>query len=56
MSEQCKAAANIKGEHVPCDLTPPHTGWGHSNRNHELIWIGADEHEAMFPNSRTGES
>ena len=43
---QGPAAANIKGEHVPCEQTAPHVGWAHSNREHEMIWHGVGESTA----------
>jgi len=35
---QCTAAANQRGEHIPCDLAADHNGWAHSNTTHQLIW------------------
>lgn len=37
---QCAAAANLRGGHIRCDLAVDHSGWAHSNREHELIWDG----------------
>jgi hypothetical protein len=40
----CPSAANLRGEHISCDLAAPHGGVPHSNREHELIWNeGSDE-------------
>lgn len=36
--QPCPGALTIKGEHFPCELTPPHTGWGHQNTAAEAIW------------------
>lgn len=48
MSE-CKAVLNIRGEHFQCDMDAPHDGWGHSNRNAEALWLGADERVPAKP-------
>lgn len=37
-TEKCDAALNIRGEHFPCELQPPHTGWGHQNKKAEALW------------------
>lgn len=37
-TEECPGVLNIKGEHFPCELQPPHTGWAHSNKKAEAIW------------------
>lgn len=34
----CTGALTIAGASYSCDLTAPHDGWGHSNKEAQAIW------------------
>ncbi len=36
----CDAVLSIAGADYRCELTPPHNGWGHSNKEAQAIWDG----------------
>lgn len=38
MTDQCKAALMIAGQHYPCQTPAPHDGWAHTNVDAEAVW------------------
>jgi hypothetical protein len=39
----CRAALNVKGEHIHCELDYPHTGLAHQNGDAQAIWCSHNE-------------
>lgn len=53
-SSPCPTAASQTGAHIPCQLEARHSGWAHSNTDHELIW--AEGPTLRGPVTETGEA
>jgi hypothetical protein len=51
MMSECKAAVFIKGGYYRCDMTPPHDGWAHGNKDAEAVWYSDTEADQFMEDS-----
>lgn len=47
----CRSVLIIKGESFRCDVSAPHRGWAHANKEAEAIW-GEGEHASKQESKR----